>query len=350
MKKFILRRPLSFAIPALVFFLFPFVSDALIGPIGGLTFTCAINNTTQFLPCNDGNSNTFHDKCTTSGGMYYNICIGTPNICGDGHVFNQETCDDGNTVSGDGCNSTCLVEAGYSCTGDVNTPSTCSTVCGDGIISANEACDDGDTNSGDGCSATCQPEDGYVCTGAPSVCTSTATCGDGTKEAPEACDDGNTTAGDGCSATCAAEGGYDCSGASCITICGDGVKTGAEKCDDQNTTAGDGCDVDCAKVEDGYTCSETNGLSACTQSGTPPSAPPPEQADPNDVAGPQSPDDLDTQSPDSDNVPVFPVDLSNGASGGCNLTAGPISSSLSLFGYSLTGLLFIGIARLRKKV
>ncbi len=42
--------------------------------------------------------------------------------CGDGAVAGAEACDDGNTVSGDGCSAACAVEAGYTCSGS---PSTC---------------------------------------------------------------------------------------------------------------------------------------------------------------------------------------------------------------------------------
>eukprot|EP01025_Chloroclados_australasicus_P007283 TRINITY_DN1232_c0_g1_i2.p1 TRINITY_DN1232_c0_g1~~TRINITY_DN1232_c0_g1_i2.p1 ORF type:complete len:464 (-),score=67.58 TRINITY_DN1232_c0_g1_i2:417-1808(-) len=37
------------------------------------------------------------------------------NICGNGEIELLEECDDGNTVSGDGCSSTCKVEPGYIC-------------------------------------------------------------------------------------------------------------------------------------------------------------------------------------------------------------------------------------------
>ena len=47
--------------------------------------------------------------------------------CGDGFVTSPETCDDANTVSGDGCSSTCAIEA--------------AAVCGDGVKSSSEACD-----------------------------------------------------------------------------------------------------------------------------------------------------------------------------------------------------------------
>jgi cysteine-rich repeat protein len=50
-------------------------------------------------------------------------------------------CDDGNAVSGDGCDPNCTV-----------------TGCGDGVLTSGEACDDGNLANGDGCSATCQSE------------------------------------------------------------------------------------------------------------------------------------------------------------------------------------------------
>ncbi len=66
--------------------------------------------------------------------------------CGDGLIQAPagEQCDDGNTVSGDGCTGDCLIEA----------------VCGDGTAHfvAGEQCDDSNDVSGDGCSSTCQLE------------------------------------------------------------------------------------------------------------------------------------------------------------------------------------------------
>ena len=85
--------------------------------------------------------------------------------------------------------------------------------CGDAMLTGFETCEDGNTTSGDGCSATCEAERGYVCTGTPSVCT--FQCGNGMVQTGvgESCDDGNTTASDGCSATCATEPGFNCIGA-----------------------------------------------------------------------------------------------------------------------------------------
>ena len=42
--------------------------------------------------------------------------------CGDGVIGSGESCDDGNTVNGDGCNASCNVETGFICemgTGEV---------------------------------------------------------------------------------------------------------------------------------------------------------------------------------------------------------------------------------------
>lgn len=67
--------------------------------------------------------------------------------CGNGVTEAGEQCDDGNTVSTDGCTSTCR-----------------NAVCGDAIVrSGVEGCDDGNTVSGDGCSAACTVEQQSGC-------------------------------------------------------------------------------------------------------------------------------------------------------------------------------------------
>jgi cysteine-rich repeat protein len=177
--------------------------------------------------------------------------------CGNGKVTGTETCDDGNTVAGDGCSAVCSTEVGFTCTG---TPSVCTTICGDGVTVGKEGCDDGNQKPYDGCDGTCQIEPGWTCAGAPSVCT--GTCGDGKLIGKEACDDGNTMAGDGCSPTCEIEPGFMCTGtpSACTTTCGDGIVAGTEGCDDHNTTPNDGCDGSC-KVELGYMC--TGSPSVC---------------------------------------------------------------------------------------
>jgi len=42
--------------------------------------------------------------------------------------------------------------------------------CGNGIVELEEACDDDNTDDGDGCSSTCEVEAGYECRGEPSLC------------------------------------------------------------------------------------------------------------------------------------------------------------------------------------
>ncbi|MBI3786175.1 MAG: hypothetical protein HY270_22540 [Deltaproteobacteria bacterium] len=76
--------------------------------------------------------------------------------CGDGVLQPGEICDDGNVVSGDGCDVNC-------------TP----TACGNGVVTAGEQCDDGNNAAGDCCSPDCQKvladgsscEDGVFCNG-----------------------------------------------------------------------------------------------------------------------------------------------------------------------------------------
>jgi MYXO-CTERM domain-containing protein len=153
------------------------------------------------------------------------------NTCGDGVIFGGELCDDGNAVSGDGCDTNCTV-----------------TACGNGVTSPTEACDDGNTVSGDGCDANCKVTacgNGVVTTGeicddgnaidgdgCDSNCTATA-CGNGVITGGEICDDGNVVSGDGCDANCT------------LTACGNGVVTTGEACDDGNLVDGDGCDSNC---------------------------------------------------------------------------------------------------------
>ncbi len=153
------------------------------------------------------------------------------NGCGNGVKDPGEECDDGNLISGDGCDANCTL-----------------TRCGNGIVTAGEQCDDGNNVSGDGCSATCKLEcgDGLVqpgeqCDdgntisgdGCDANCTFTR-CGNGIVTAGEECDDGNNVSGDGCSATCRIE-------------CGDGVIEGSEQCDDGNRVSGDGCSATCQR-------------------------------------------------------------------------------------------------------
>lgn len=72
--------------------------------------------------------------------------------CGDGVLGAGESCDDTNTMNGDGCSSSCAIEQGWGCSGQ---PSICVLTCGNGMVTGNEQCDDGNTMNGDGCSDVC---------------------------------------------------------------------------------------------------------------------------------------------------------------------------------------------------
>ena len=228
----------------------------------------------------------------TMAGYAWNDAIGwmyieaefTPPVlngaCGDSEVQPEfgEQCDDGNTVSGDGCTAACQDE-----------------FCGDNVLQSGEQCDDGNTSDGDGCDATCNDEiPGAVCgngsTEVGEACDGQANCtplcnwnicGDGyLYSAVEQCDDGNLVNGDNCDSSCNIEppaaicpngvfepngadgipGSYDdeecddgngSNNDSCLTscqtaYCGDRfLNIGVEQCDDSNTINGDGCDSTC---------------------------------------------------------------------------------------------------------
>jgi len=106
--------------------------------------------------------------CTCHNG-FYGDGVMCATECGDGFVAGDETCDDGNTTTSDGCNASCLTEEGWTCGG---APSVCqSGACGDGVIAAVEGCDDANIIAGDGCSSVCAVEANWICEGQPSVCT-----------------------------------------------------------------------------------------------------------------------------------------------------------------------------------
>ena len=220
--------------------------------------------------CDDGNT-TGGDGCsadctTIEPGWTCPKGVGSPGgsctksatgVCGDGVLGKGETCDDGNTLSGDGCSASCVLELGWDCP----TPGkACAHIdfCGDGVVDlvTGEQCDDGNTKGGDGCSPQCTVEPDFACPSPDQPCVSTVRCGDGKIGGSEQCDDGNSLAGDGCGATCQLEPGWTCPvvAAACTAkTCGDGILAGSEQCDDGNTLAGDGCSSTC-QIEPGYAC------------------------------------------------------------------------------------------------
>ena len=93
---------------------------------------------------------------------------GTTAVCGNSKVDGAEDCDDGDKDNGDGCDSSCKVESGYSCN-DAD-PSVCTKLCGNGTKNDGEDCDDSNTTASDGCDASCKLEVGWSCTESPSKC------------------------------------------------------------------------------------------------------------------------------------------------------------------------------------
>jgi cysteine-rich repeat protein len=167
--------------------------------------------------------------------------------CGDGVPNPGEECDDGNAVSGDGCESDCT----WTCETDPD--------CDDANV-----CNGTETCAAHLCEAGTPATDGTACTqagGDPGVCRSgscaSMQCGNGAVDRDEECDDGNTDDTDACLTTCRA------------ASCGDGaVWSGREECDDGNVLADDGCEPDCTwgceadgECDDGEPCT---GLEACT--------------------------------------------------------------------------------------
>ena len=196
------------------------------------------------------------------------------NICPNAIKETGEECDDANFLDGDGCSTTCTIEAGYSCT-LIGLTSHCDAACGDGLVLATENCDDGNKRNFDGCTNICNVEAGYTCiggtpTGPADECDDA--CGDAINVGGTECDDGNLVNGDGCDSTCHFELGWTCEGGSkwdpdtCFEKCGDGIRFGTQQCDDGNSVGLDGCSSLCT-VEDGYLC--TGGSSTtpdvCTE-------------------------------------------------------------------------------------
>jgi cysteine-rich repeat protein len=86
----------------------------------------------------------------------YDVLVTYNALCGNGILEGAEQCD-----GGANCSANCDILP----------------TCGDNFISVGEQCEDGNTVSGDGCSSTCQIEPGFNCTTTiPNVCLATISC------------------------------------------------------------------------------------------------------------------------------------------------------------------------------
>ncbi|MCP3100276.1 DUF4215 domain-containing protein [Myxococcus sp. K15C18031901] len=117
--------------------------------------------------CDDGNT-TSGDGCSATGAIedgYLCHVPGRPcslaSLCGNNVINTGEACDDGNTAAGtNGCTADCDLS-----------------LCGNGASNNRqypnfdqEICDDGNRVEGDGCSRLCEVEPGFACAGNPSRC------------------------------------------------------------------------------------------------------------------------------------------------------------------------------------
>lgn len=77
-------------------------------------------------------------------------------ICGDGKIVGNETCDDG-TKDDFGCKDTCQgYRIGWRCLGGSSTKATvCSPICGDNKAVLATECDDGNPFDNQGCISDC---------------------------------------------------------------------------------------------------------------------------------------------------------------------------------------------------
>eukprot|EP00928_Gymnodinium_smaydae_P058539 TRINITY_DN4173_c0_g3_i1.p1 TRINITY_DN4173_c0_g3~~TRINITY_DN4173_c0_g3_i1.p1 ORF type:complete len:4825 (-),score=897.58 TRINITY_DN4173_c0_g3_i1:121-14595(-) len=241
--------------------------DALRAP----TEMCDDGNDRSFDGCSD--TCLVEDGFICNGGSLLTVDFCEP-VCGDGILIDRkystsmdeklyEQCDT-KGFPDPGCDPFyCVLRPGYTCSPNAQAGRmSCDPTCGDGILSEpRETCDDNNTITGDGCNKDCVVEDLWKCTynldRFASICR--IACGDGRRHSSEDCDDGNNYDGDGCDKDCLVEAGYECSGGStnepstCEPICGDGYEATGEECDDGNTISRDGCNYLC-QVEPMYHC------------------------------------------------------------------------------------------------
>ncbi|MBX3191746.1 MAG: DUF4215 domain-containing protein [Labilithrix sp.] len=189
--------------------------------------------------------------------------------CGNGVLDPGEPCDDGNKTSGDGCSSTCQVEAASSC------PGTTIPLTPAGNARRGSVSDDTSTGASTMASDVCGGGNGkdlvYAFTtdvagrarvrldasfaailavrktcAAPSsevACKQVAPAGGSTEIAlPMAANETAYVIVDG---TAGQSGAFTIDIEVSAAYCGDGVATYPEQCDDGNTTAGDGCSASC---------------------------------------------------------------------------------------------------------
>ena len=206
------------------------------------------------------------------GSSPYNINV-VSSVCGDGYRTGSESCDDSDTTSGNGWDSSWSVENGWTWSGgSASSKDVWTDIWGDGkkLSMTSSFWDDGNTSNGDGWSSTCSLETGWTCSGGNSSTKDTWSeiCGDGKRfnSISTYCDDGNTSSNDGWSSSCSIEIGWTWSGGNSsnkdiwVEIWGDGKKFNSKSTywDDGNNISNDGWSSSC-QIESGWSC--TGGTS-----------------------------------------------------------------------------------------
>ncbi|NUP04526.1 MAG: DUF4215 domain-containing protein [Polyangiaceae bacterium] len=205
-----------------------------------------------------------------------------PAVCGDGELdlIGGEVCDDGNTVSGDGCSADC------------STPEL-DALCEQADTLAEDTDVSGTTIGGpSGYPSQCDPFIGtrvatysYIAPGPGRVHVTLESAEDLRLSIYEDCADPATERGcqsdseddeliidldeapDGPllvivrGSSPIHEGAFEVHAEFTPAVCGDGVAVGPEACDDGNTTSGDGCSADCSTIEWANVCASLPVLS-----------------------------------------------------------------------------------------
>lgn len=128
------------------------------------------------------------------------------NVCGDTVIADEEQCDDGNDVSGDGCSRRCEIDAAPAMA-----------ICRNGVLDPGEECDDGNRTHDDACSNDCRIN----------------ACSNVRLDPGEECDDGNAVDDDACSNACT------------LNVCGNQRVDPGETCDG-DVVDGLACNRDCS--------------------------------------------------------------------------------------------------------
>lgn len=209
--------------------------------------------------------------CSIGNGDVYKIVPSTA-VCGNNNIEAGEQCDDGDTMSGDGCSSTCQIESSDSCAtamtvGSGSTPfNTVGTAtdgpvptCEGGALAANDIWFDYNAPcTGTATFSTCNTANFdsvlviYGDCGCPAVNGEQLGCDDDTSGCGTTSQIAVSVSQGGCykvrlGGFAASDEGSGLLTITCVgPVCGNNQVEAGEECDDGNTMSGDGCDSQCS--------------------------------------------------------------------------------------------------------